>query len=46
MMMGLHCISDDQLKRKDAYQEEYGKLCKVLLPFSSKLCADGFGEIE
>ncbi|KAJ7777586.1 hypothetical protein DFH07DRAFT_797326 [Mycena maculata] len=30
MMMGLHCISDDQLKRKDAYQEEYGKHCVKL----------------
>ncbi|KAF8211914.1 hypothetical protein K438DRAFT_1805609 [Mycena galopus ATCC 62051] len=27
MMMGLHCISDDQLKHKDSYQEEYGKQC-------------------
>lgn len=29
--MGLHCISDDQLKRKDDYQEEYGKNCVVCL---------------
>ncbi|KAJ7665851.1 hypothetical protein DFH06DRAFT_1268156 [Mycena polygramma] len=27
MMMGLHCISEDQIKRKDAYQMEYGKQC-------------------
>ncbi|KAJ6470755.1 hypothetical protein C8R47DRAFT_1023403 [Mycena vitilis] len=27
MMMGLHCISEDQIKRKDAYQQEYGKQC-------------------
>ncbi|KAJ6499836.1 hypothetical protein DFH09DRAFT_1336383 [Mycena vulgaris] len=30
MMMGLHCISEEQLKRKSAYQEEYGKLCVKL----------------
>ncbi|KAJ7845532.1 hypothetical protein B0H14DRAFT_2358069 [Mycena olivaceomarginata] len=27
MLMGLHCIADDQIKRKDGYQEEYGKNC-------------------
>ncbi|KAJ7692037.1 hypothetical protein B0H14DRAFT_2651828, partial [Mycena olivaceomarginata] len=27
MFMGLHCISDDQIKRKDKYQEEYGNFC-------------------
>ncbi|KAJ7639763.1 hypothetical protein DFH06DRAFT_1271790 [Mycena polygramma] len=27
MMMGLHCISEDQIKRKDTYQQEYGKQC-------------------
>ncbi|KAJ7019138.1 hypothetical protein C8F04DRAFT_1198019 [Mycena alexandri] len=30
MMMGLHCISDEQLERKDAYQEQYGKYCMKL----------------
>ncbi|KAJ7430758.1 hypothetical protein B0H11DRAFT_2390246, partial [Mycena galericulata] len=30
MMMGLHCISEEQIKRKDDYQEEYGKYCKKL----------------
>ncbi|KAJ7724749.1 hypothetical protein DFH07DRAFT_758882 [Mycena maculata] len=30
MMMGLHCISEEQIKRKDNYQEEYGKYCNKL----------------
>ncbi|KAJ7700284.1 hypothetical protein B0H14DRAFT_3034133 [Mycena olivaceomarginata] len=30
MFMGLHCISDDQIKRKDKYQEEYGNFCTKL----------------
>ncbi|KAJ6474054.1 hypothetical protein C8R47DRAFT_1076489 [Mycena vitilis] len=30
MMMGLHCISDDQIKRKDTYQREYRKQCVKL----------------
>ncbi|KAJ7099053.1 hypothetical protein C8R43DRAFT_907591, partial [Mycena crocata] len=30
MMMGLHCISDDQIKCKEAYQEEYEKHCEKL----------------
>ncbi|KAJ7274786.1 hypothetical protein C8J57DRAFT_1592115, partial [Mycena rebaudengoi] len=30
MMMGLHCISEDQIARKDIYQEEYGKHCLKL----------------
>ncbi|KAJ7880657.1 hypothetical protein B0H13DRAFT_2345539 [Mycena leptocephala] len=29
MMMGLHCISEEQIKRKDTYQEEYGKYCEM-----------------
>ncbi|KAJ7715086.1 hypothetical protein DFH07DRAFT_1015398 [Mycena maculata] len=29
MMMGLHCISEEQIKRKDNYQEEYGKYCNM-----------------
>ncbi|KAJ6524939.1 hypothetical protein B0H19DRAFT_1199554 [Mycena capillaripes] len=28
MMMGLHCISEEQIKRKSSYQEDYGKYCK------------------
>ncbi|KAJ7331509.1 hypothetical protein DFH08DRAFT_814819 [Mycena albidolilacea] len=30
MLMGLHCIADDQIKRKDGYQEEYGKNCNKI----------------
>ncbi|KAF7349530.1 hypothetical protein MSAN_01743400 [Mycena sanguinolenta] len=30
MMMGLHCISEEQIERKDAYQEEYGRQCTKL----------------
>ncbi|KAJ7743894.1 hypothetical protein B0H14DRAFT_3607170 [Mycena olivaceomarginata] len=30
MLMSLHCIADDQIKRKDGYQEEYGKNCNKI----------------
>ncbi|KAJ7331469.1 hypothetical protein DFH08DRAFT_1021639 [Mycena albidolilacea] len=27
MMLGLHCITDEQIERKEIYQSEYGKWC-------------------
>ncbi|KAJ7125530.1 hypothetical protein C8R43DRAFT_1146762, partial [Mycena crocata] len=44
MMMGLHCISEDQIKRKDAYQEEYQKHCQANVLIFFKKLTDEYGK--